>query len=89
MSGESCSLYHYRDKDKDEVDFVIETASGAVIGIEVKASATVDSVDSKGLRKLAAASGDELKLGLVLYDSETTVPFGGHFFAAPLSCLWG
>jgi hypothetical protein len=89
LSGESCSLYHYRDKDKDEVDFVIETVSGALIGIEVKASATVDSVDFKGLRKLAAACGDEFKLGLVLYDSETTVPFGGRLFAAPLSCLWG
>ena len=22
---ESCALYHYRDKDQDEVDFVIET----------------------------------------------------------------
>jgi hypothetical protein len=41
------------DKDLDEVDLVIETGSGALIGIEVKASATVNAGDFKGLRKLA------------------------------------
>jgi hypothetical protein len=87
-SAENCSLYHYRDKDQDEVDLVIETANGALIGIEVKASATVTSADFKGLRKLAAACGDEFKLGAVLYDGTSTVPFGGRLFAAPVSCLW-
>jgi predicted AAA+ superfamily ATPase len=87
-SGESYALYHYRDKDQDEVDLVIETASSGVIGVEVKASATVNRDDFKGLRKLAAACGDGFKLGVVLYDSETTVPFGARLFAAPLSCLW-
>ena len=55
--GESWALYHYRDKDQDEVDLVIETGSGALVGIEVKASATVNASDFKGLRKLAEACG--------------------------------
>jgi hypothetical protein len=84
----SCTLYHYRDKDQDEVDIVVEDSAGAVVGIEVKASATVSSGDFKGLRKLADACGDDFKLGLVLYDGEKGVPFGNHLFAAPLSCLW-
>ena len=88
-SGESYTLYYYRDKDQDEVDLVIESTTGALIGIEVKASATVNSDDFKGLRKLAAACGDGFKLGVVLYDSGWTVPFGDRLFAAPLSCLWG
>jgi predicted AAA+ superfamily ATPase len=83
-----CSLYHYRDKDQDEVDIVVEDGSGALIGIEVKASATVNTSDFKGLRKMLAACGDDFKLGLVLYDGETIVPFGRRLFAAPLSCLW-
>jgi uncharacterized protein len=78
-----------RDKDQDEVDLLIETPGGAVIGIEVKASATVNWGDFKGLRKLAGACGDEFKLGVVFYDSGTTVPFGDRLFAAPISCLWG
>jgi len=87
--GESCALYHYRDKDQDEVDLVIETGSGALVGIEVKAGATVNTGDFKGLRKLADSGGDDFKLGVVLYDGITTVPFGDRLLAAPISCLWG
>jgi len=87
--GEIRSLYHYRDKDQDEVDLVIETRSGPLVGIEVKASATVNVGDFKGLRKLAEASGDNFKLGVVLYDGGRPVPFGDRLVAAPMSCLWG
>ena len=87
--GENCALYHYRDKDQDEVDLVIEIGSGALVGVEVKASATVSTGDFKGLRKLADASGDKFKLGVVLYDGGRLVPFGDRLLAAPVSCLWG
>jgi uncharacterized protein len=40
-SQERGRLYHYRTKDKQEVDAVIETPDGRVIGVEVKAGATV------------------------------------------------
>lgn len=83
------TLSHYRDKNKDEVDFVIENAAGEVIGIEVKAAATVSSNDFKGLRKLADALGKTFKLGVVLYDGELSLPFGERIYAAPVSCLWG
>ena len=86
---ESCTVYHYRDKDQEEVDLVIEAESGALVGIEVKASATVHAGDFKGLRKLAAACGDRFRLGLALYDGERAVPFGDRLLAAPISCLWG
>ena len=84
-----CTVWHYRDKDQDEVDIVVEQNPGALVGIEVKASATVTSSDFKGLRKLATACGGDFQLGLVLYDGERSVPFGDRLFAAPLSCLWG
>ena len=45
---------------------MIETGSGALVGIEVKASGTVNAGDFKGLRKLADTSGDDFKLGVVL-----------------------
>ena len=85
---ESCELFHYRDKDKDEVDIVVESSSRSVVGIEVKASATVTQQDFRGLRKLAAACGKDFKLGVVLYDSEDAVSFGQKLYAAPVSCLW-
>jgi predicted AAA+ superfamily ATPase len=83
------TLSHYRDKEKDEVDFVIESAAGEIVGIEVKAAATVSGSDFKGLRKLADATGKTFKLGVVLHDGEQSLPFGERMYAAPIPCLWG
>jgi len=85
---ESYTLHHYRDKDQDEVDIIVEDERGAKVGIEVKASATVYASDFKGMRKLLNICGDDLKLGVVLYDGTKIVPFGDRLFAAPISCLW-
>jgi hypothetical protein len=59
-----------------------------VVGIEVKAAATVSGADFSGLRKLAEACGKRFIIGLVLYDHDTIVPFGERLFAAPISTLW-
>jgi hypothetical protein len=87
-SGDDHSLYHYRDKDQDEVDVVIEDAEGAIVGLEVKAAATVIAADFKGPRKLAAASDGKFRLGAVIHAGDTVVPFGSGLFAAPYPCLW-
>lgn len=79
---------HYRDKDKYEVDVVMEDRRGRVVGVEVKAAATVTADDFRGLRRLAEDVGDRFALGLVLYDHDRAVPFGERLWAAPLSCLW-
>ena len=67
---------------------MIETDRGALIGLEVKAGATVSADDFKALRKLAGACGDDFRQGLVLYDGERVLPFGDRLLAAPMSCLW-
>lgn len=85
---ESYTLHHYRDKDQDEVDILVEDERGAMVGIEVKASATVHASDFKGIRKVLDICANDLKLGVVLYDGTNVVPFGHRLFAAPISCLW-
>jgi predicted AAA+ superfamily ATPase len=85
---ESTTLHHYRDKDQDEVDFIVADERGAMVAIEVKASATVYPSDFKGIRKVKNIVGADLKLGVVLYDGSAIVPFGDRLFAAPISCLW-
>lgn len=87
-SAPRCGFSHFRDKERNEVDIVVENRQGEIVGIEVKASATVSSGDFSGMRKLAEACGDRFVQGLVLYDHEQVVPFGDRMFAAPLSCLW-
>jgi predicted AAA+ superfamily ATPase len=78
---------HFRDKERNEVDVVIEDARGRVVGVEVKASATVTAADFKGLKQLQAACGDKFACGLVLYDHDKIVPFGGRLFAAPFGSV--
>ncbi|MDE0308724.1 MAG: ATP-binding protein [Acidiferrobacterales bacterium] len=87
-SNERYVFSHFRDKERNEVDIVIENRRGRIVGIEVKASATVTKKDFSGLRKLITASGDRFELGLVLYDGEQLVPFGDRMVAAPVSVLW-
>ena len=82
------TLSHFRDKERNEVDIVIEDGLGRMVGIEVKASATVSGGDFSGLCRLAAAAGERFVLGLVLYDHERTVPFGERMAATPVSTLW-
>ena len=83
------SPYHFRDQQMREVDIVLERDDGMIVGVEVKASATVRSSDFGGLRTLAEACGKRFAYGVVLYDSTDVVPFGDRFAAAPLSSLWG
>ena len=40
-------MNHYRDKDQDEGDIVVEMHDGRLVGIEVKAAATVTANDFK------------------------------------------
>lgn len=82
-------VMYYRDADKFEVDVVIESASGQLVGIEVKAAATVKENDLRGLKKLAGLAKSQFKMGVLLYDGSETMPLGGGIWAAPLSSLWG
>ena len=83
------NLLYYRDADKFEVDVVIENATGDLVGVEVKAAASVRPTDLRGLKKLASVAGKQLKLGILLYDGDETLPLGENLWAAPLSTLWG
>jgi uncharacterized protein len=79
---------HFRDKEGAEVDIVLEAGTHQVAGVGVKAGATVTSSDFRGLRKLQQAVGNRWKSGVVLYDGETTLPFGEGMYAVPVRALW-
>lgn len=84
---EDITYSHFRDKDKVEVDIVLESAGG-LAGIEVKASSTVTADDFHGLRKLQEAAGKKFTAGVLLYDGEAVVGFGSRLQAVPFSYLW-
>jgi predicted AAA+ superfamily ATPase len=81
-------LFHYRDHDQFEVDIVVENAGGQLIGVEVKAAASVRASDLRGLKRLAGIAGDQFRLGVILYDGTEILPLGDRLWAAPVSSLW-
>lgn len=87
-SDTRAELYHYRTKDKVEVDVVLENPQGQVIAIEVKAATAVKGDDFRGLRHLADRLGDDFLAGYVLYTGATTLPFGAKLRAVPVDALW-
>lgn len=88
FSRQRLSLWHYRTLSNVEVDFVLENRMGQITGIEVKASATVDGKDFKGLRHLQETEGAIFQRGIVLYAGREVVPFGEALWAVPLSMWW-
>jgi predicted AAA+ superfamily ATPase len=87
ITPESWFLSHYRDKDQVEVDFVLESPLLEIIGIEVKAAASVQLSDFKGLRRLRELAGAQFVTGIVLYDGTHALPFGDGLWAVPLNRL--
>ncbi len=81
-------VFHYRDHDQREVDVVLERADGDLIGLEVKARATVTSSDFRSLSYLRDKNGSRFRLGSVLYTGPLSLPFGDRLKALPISCLW-
>jgi hypothetical protein len=82
------ALYHLRTAKGEEVDLVLETPSGDVVGIEVKAAVSVVEGDFRGLRILADAAGRRFVRGLLLDAGAEVVPFGPNLHAVPISSLW-
>jgi uncharacterized protein len=82
------TMSHFRTRDGDEVDIVLEDPRGRIIGIEIKASATLRPKDFSGLKKLEQAVGDKFVYGLILHDHDRITPVSARIQGAPLSLLW-
>ncbi len=82
-------LMSYRHTNQTEVDLVIEAPNGDLVGIEIKATASVQAQHLRGLQNLAKNAGSHFKMGVLLYDGTETLPLGNQLWAAPISSLWG
>ncbi|GAB4392232.1 MAG: ATP-binding protein [Gammaproteobacteria bacterium] len=82
-------LYHYRDREQREVDFIIENAEGDLIGVEVKAGSAINQNSFKHLHWF---KNNIIKhqnfIGIVLYTGQYVVRFGENMWALPIQTLW-
>lgn len=74
-ADEEVGMYHFRDKRKREVDIVLERPDGRIVGVEVKASATVRREDFNGLAALAELAGAAFERGVLFYTGSEALPF--------------
>ena len=88
LSDETTTVGHYRDKDRLEVDLVLERSPDRIVGIEVKAGATAHPEDFRGLVRLGRAAGDRFACGIVLHDGDRVQRTGPRLFAMPVKMLW-
>jgi predicted AAA+ superfamily ATPase len=88
-ADDGCELFHYRDRQKREIDFMIERDDGALLGIEVKAAATVNKRDFGHLAWFRDnLAKDRPFTGIVLYAGEAPGSFGKGLWAVPFSAFW-
>ncbi len=81
-------FFYWRTVTGQEVDIVLENSAGRLVGVEVKASATLGTNDVRGLQALANTVGKRWIRGVVLYTGTDVIPFGGNLHGVPLSLLW-
>ncbi|HEX6017775.1 MAG TPA: DUF4143 domain-containing protein, partial [Burkholderiaceae bacterium] len=62
-SRAQASAWHFRTAAGREVDLVLERSDGALVGIEVKAGATLHAADASGLAAFAEATGERCVRG--------------------------
>ncbi len=87
---EDIHLYHFRSNRKHEVDIILERNNTKIIGIEIKASASVKTRDFKGLATLAEFAGKQFERGILFYTGQEILPFRyeNHiFYALPIGLI--
>lgn len=79
---------HWRTRDDDEVDLVIERDDGAVVAFEVKAAQRVGAKELGPLRKLRDAAGGAFVAGIALHLGSRAYQAAEKLHVVPVDQLW-
>ena len=81
-------FFFWRTASGQEVDLLLEDQEGRLVGIEIKAGATLGKKDVSSLQTLAALAGKRWVRGAILYTGNEIIPFGKNLHAIPIHYLW-
>jgi predicted AAA+ superfamily ATPase len=87
-SEEVATAAYFRTQNGDEVDLVLETWDGRVVGFEVKAGSRIQDADLSGLRLLRDRLGQRFIAGFLLNLGELAYRKEERIMVMPLSGLW-
>ena len=82
------TMYHFRTHAGVEVDLVLESPSGDLVGVEVKAATRIRDDDLRGLELLRELAGKRFRRGIVLYTGTESIRLGKNLVALPIDSLW-
>ncbi len=80
-------ISHLRYNNKQEIDFMIESMEGDLMGIEVKSAETLNTEDAKNLRWFKQKSRHPFT-GLIIYAGNNLMSFGDGIYGVPYSAFW-
>ena len=87
--GGRYELFHYRDREKREIDFLIEREDKALLAMEIKAGSIVSKNDFKHMMWFQNNIVKKQEfIGIILYTGQYPASFGNNLWAIPLSFLW-
>lgn len=87
-SAETWNLFHFRDHEGLEVDFVIELADGRLIAIEVKSALGVTEKAWAPLERFRTRFADRDVTGVVLHGGSQVAHLGKWLHVLPITALW-
>lgn len=79
---------HWRTRDSQEVDLILERYDGTVVAIELKAAERLTQKDTASLRMLRDRLGSAFAVGIVLYLGSTGYEPEDRIHFLPLERLW-
>lgn len=83
------TLFHYRDRQKREIDFLIESEDGDYLGIEVKSGSRISKNDFLPMNwfKNNLVKGKSF-IGIILYSGDSVLSFGKDMYGVPFGHLF-
>jgi len=89
VSNDLYTLWHYRDRQNREIDFLIEREDGAMVGVEVKSGSNIGMNDFRHMKWFKETLVlDRPFSGIILYSGENVASFGENMLAVPYGALW-
>ncbi|MFA5773879.1 MAG: ATP-binding protein [Ilumatobacteraceae bacterium] len=85
---EHVELSHWRTRDGEEVDLVVERDNGQILAFEVKAAAQINDSDLKSMRLLRSITGSSFGAGFLFYTGERSYTIEDRIHVVPISRLW-
>lgn len=67
---------------------MLEDKTGRLVGVEIKAGATLGGNDVRGLQAMSRSVGKRWVRGVVLYTGTEVIPFAANLHGLPLPLLW-